>query len=122
MQATSAYLAKARVLGDSLVVGLNSDSSVRRIKGEGRPVNNEVARATVLCALECVDHVVIFEEDTPYRLIERIRPDVLVKGGDWDVDTIVGADIVRSSGGRVLTIPFEDGYSTTSIIDRIRRE
>jgi rfaE bifunctional protein nucleotidyltransferase chain/domain len=116
------YLTKARVLGDSLVVGLNSDSSVRRIKGEPRPVNSEVARATVLCALECVDHVVIFEEDTPYRLIERIRPDVLVKGGDWDADKIVGADIVRSSGGRVLTIPFEDGYSTTSIIDRIRQE
>lgn len=116
------YLNKARSFGDCLVVGLNSDASVRRIKGSDRPINDEQARVKVLSALLCVDHVVIFEKDTPYNLIERIRPEVLVKGGDWNIENIVGGDIVKSSGGQVLTIPFEDGYSTTSIINRIRRE
>lgn len=117
-----AYLSRARTLGDCLVVGLNSDESVRRIKGPERPVNQQKARAAVLGALACVDHVVLFEEDTPLALIERILPDVLVKGGDWAVENIVGADVVRSSGGKVVAIPFEDGFSTTGIIERIRRE
>jgi rfaE bifunctional protein nucleotidyltransferase chain/domain len=116
------YLARARSLGDCLVVGLNSDESVRRIKGQDRPVNTEQARAAVLGALSSVDHVVLFGEDTPLRLIDRIRPDVLVKGGDWAVQDIVGADVVRAAGGEVLTIPFEEGFSTTGIIGRIRRD
>lgn len=116
------YLARARELGDCLVVGLNSDASVKRIKGPGRPVNSQYARAAVLGALACVDHVVVFEEDTPLSLIERVRPDVLVKGGDWAVENIVGADAVMSSGGKVMSIPFEDGYSTTAIIEKIRQE
>jgi rfaE bifunctional protein nucleotidyltransferase chain/domain len=117
------YLSKARAMGDCLVVGLNSDVSVKKLgKGPERPVNNERARAAVLSALACVDHIVLFEEDTPLDLIRCIRPDVLVKGGDWAVDDIVGADVVRSSGGHVLTIPFEEGFSTTAIIDRIRQE
>jgi len=117
------YLSKARSLGDCLVVGLNSDASVKRLeKGPRRPINNERSRAVVLGALACVDHVVIFDEDTPLKLIERIVPDVLVKGGDWAVDTIVGGDVVRSAGGSVLTIPFEDGFSTTGIIEKIRQE
>jgi rfaE bifunctional protein nucleotidyltransferase chain/domain len=116
------YLAKARAMGDCLVVGLNADSSVRRIKGPERPINQEHARAAVLGALASVDHVVLFEEDTPLNLIECMRPDVLVKGGDWAVEDIVGADVVRSSGGQVITIPFEDGFSTTGIIRRIKQD
>ncbi|HPI93882.1 MAG TPA: D-glycero-beta-D-manno-heptose 1-phosphate adenylyltransferase [Deltaproteobacteria bacterium] len=116
------YLSKARALGDCLVVGLNSDASVGRLKGPQRPVNPERARAAVLGALVCVDHVVLFEEDTPLKIIECIRPDILVKGGDWAVDDIVGADVVRASGGQVMTIPFEDGFSTTGIIERIRQD
>jgi rfaE bifunctional protein nucleotidyltransferase chain/domain len=116
------YLSKARALGDCLVVGLNSDVSVKKLdKGPDRPVNNERARAAVLSAFACVDHVVLFDEDTPINLIRRVRPDVLVKGGDWAVEDIVGADEVRSSGGQVLTIPFEDGFSTTSLIEKIRQ-
>lgn len=118
----AAYLARARGLGDCLVVGLNSDASVGRLKGPGRPVNGQQARSAVLRALACVDHVVIFEEDTPLNLIEHIRPDVLAKGGDWAVESIVGADVVRSSGGQVVSLPFEDGFSTTGIIERLRRE
>ncbi len=114
------YLARARDLGDLLVVGLNSDASVRRIKGTTRPVNPEHDRALVLGALACVDHVVIFSEDTPYRLIQAVLPDVLVKGGDWPVEKIVGRDIVEARGGRVLSIPLLPGYSTTRIIERIR--
>jgi rfaE bifunctional protein nucleotidyltransferase chain/domain len=116
------YLQKARDLGDCLVVGLNSDASVKRIKGQDRPVNGEAARAAVLGALRCVDHVVLFEEDTPLNLIERIRPDILVKGGDWSVDEIVGADVVKASGGDVCTIAFEEGFSSSSIIEKIRLE
>ena len=117
------YLSKARALGDCLVVGLNSDVSVKKLdKGPDRPINNERARAAVLGALACVDHVVLFDEDTPLNLIERLRPDVLVKGGDWAVEDIVGADTVKSSGGKVLTIPFKDGFSTTSLIEKIRQK
>lgn len=116
------YLQKARAHGDCLVVGLNSDASVRRIKGPDRPVNDEHSRAQVLAALSCVDHVAVFEQDTPLELIRRIRPDVLVKGGDWAIDAIVGADVVRASGGRVLTVAFEQGFSTTGIIEKIKNE
>ena len=113
------YLAQARQMGDLLVVGLNSDASVRRLKGQERPVNSQDARALVLAALEIVDYVTIFDEDTPYNLIAKVQPDVLVKGGDYQVDNIVGADIVRARGGKVLTVPLVPGFSTTSIIDKI---
>ena len=113
------YLQRARDLGERLVVGLNSDASVRRLKGPTRPVNDEASRALVLAALACVDHVVVFEEDTPYELIRAVAPDVLVKGGDWSVDRIVGRDLVEARGGRVLSIPLLPGHSTTAIIDRI---
>jgi rfaE bifunctional protein nucleotidyltransferase chain/domain len=115
-----AYLSKARALGDFLVVGLNSDESVRRLKGPARPVNGQDARKAMLEALRCVDFVAVFEEDTPIRLIGDIRPDVLVKGGDWLPENIVGADLVQARGGRVVTVDFEEGFSTTGIIDRIR--
>ncbi len=113
------YLAKAKSLGDLLVVGLNSDSSVRRIKGPQRPVIPQQQRALVLDSLRPVDYVVIFEEDTPQRLIEAIRPDILVKGGDWELDKIVGREFVESYGGKVVTIPFEHDVSTSKIIERI---
>lgn len=115
------YLAQARALGAALVVALNSDASARRLgKGEGRPVNTLTDRAAVVAALEAVDYVTWFEEDTPLRLIESLRPDVLVKGGDWTVDRIVGATGVLATGGRVVSIPFEHQRSTTTLIQRIR--
>ncbi len=114
------YLEAARKEGDCLVVGLNSDSSIRSIKGEGRPVNNEMSRARVLAALGCVDHVVLFSEDTPYNLITALMPDVLIKGGDWPVDKIVGAPEVMAAGGKVLSLPLVENFSTTSVIDKIR--
>lgn len=113
------YLARARALGSCLVVGVNSDASVSRLKGPTRPVNDQCSRARVLAALECVDHVIIFDEDTPYALIQCVRPDVLVKGGDWSVENIVGRDLVEARGGRVLSIPLLPGHSTTAIIERI---
>lgn len=109
------YLAKAKKLGDVLVVGLNSDSSVKKIKGLKRPVNKERDRATVLAALEAVDYIVIFKEPMPYNLIKNIRPDVLVKGGDWKPKDIVGNDIVK----KVVSIPFIKGYSTTGLLCKI---
>lgn len=114
------YLAEARALGDRLVVGLNSDASVRRLKGAARPVVAAADRAAVLRALACVDLVAVFEEDTPERLIRAVRPDVLVKGGDWDVERIVGREFVESCGGRVLSIPMREGYSTSALVERIR--
>ncbi|HKK34004.1 MAG TPA: D-glycero-beta-D-manno-heptose 1-phosphate adenylyltransferase [Desulfomicrobiaceae bacterium] len=113
------YLQRARALGDLLVVGMNSDDSVRRLKGECRPVNSEQDRAAVLAGLECVDRVVIFDEETPLELIRIIRPQVLVKGGDWPVERIVGREIVQGDGGRVLSLELLPGYSTTGIIKRI---
>lgn len=110
----------ARDQGDVLVVGLNSDSSVKRLKGEARPVRNERERAYVLAALECVDAVVLFEEDTPLELIRELRPDVLVKGGDYSVDTVVGAADVTARGGEVVIVPLTPGHSTTSTIQRLR--
>jgi len=137
------YLSKAKKLGDVLVVGLNSDSSVRKIKGLNswghpagtswkkecsprrvspgiqRPINKEKDRVIVLAALEAVDYVVVFKELTPYNLIKNIKPDVLVKGGDWKIKNIVGADILKAAGGKVKSIPFVGGYSTTGLLCKI---
>ncbi len=114
------YLEKARSLGDKLVVGLNSDASVSALKGPDRPVNKEYARARMLASLEFVDAVCVFGEDTPKELIENIGPNVLVKGGDYTIDTIVGADFVMKNGGEVKTIDLVDGYSTTGIIEKLK--
>ncbi|CAG1066507.1 D-glycero-beta-D-manno-heptose 1-phosphate adenylyltransferase [uncultured bacterium] len=113
------YLKKARSLGDVLVVGLNSDSSVRAIKGETRPIVPEKERSEVLAALECVDYVVLFNGPTPLKLIEALKPDVLAKGADWAAKDIAGADVVKKSGGRVARITLVKGRSTTNIIRRI---
>jgi D-beta-D-heptose 7-phosphate kinase / D-beta-D-heptose 1-phosphate adenosyltransferase len=115
-----AYLYAARALGDSLVVGLNTDASVRRLKGEGRPVVAEDDRAYVLAGLGCVDAVTLFDEDTPAELIADLLPDVLVKGGDYSPDAVVGRDVVEANGGRLVLIPFVTGRSTTEILHRIR--
>ncbi|MGW8316753.1 MAG: D-glycero-beta-D-manno-heptose 1-phosphate adenylyltransferase [Bacteroidales bacterium] len=114
------YLARARELGDLLVVGLNSDASVTRLKGPGRPLNNQESRAEVLAALAVVDHVIIFSEDTPLQLINFLKPGILVKGGDYRTEEIVGYREVLSWGGKVLTIPLMEGYSTTSMIKKSR--
>ncbi|TAE20734.1 MAG: D-glycero-beta-D-manno-heptose 1-phosphate adenylyltransferase [Cytophagales bacterium] len=114
------YLEKARALGDKLVLGLNTDASVSRIKGPLRPVVNEQARSRMMAAMQFVDLVVLFDEPTPKELIEAIRPDILVKGDDYTVATIVGADFVLANGGSVETIPLVQGYSTTSLIERIK--
>ena len=113
------YLQKARTFGDLLVLGLNSDASVRRLKGEKRPLIGEAERAHILAALDCVDYVVVFDEDTPLRLIEALRPAVLVKGGDYTPEGVVGKDVVEAYGGRVELVEFVDGRSTTNIIDKI---
>lgn len=110
------YLSTAREMGDRLVVGLNSDASVTRLKGEGRPLNDEQARAEVLAALEFVDHVIIFSEDTPLNLIRTLEPDLLIKGGDYKREEIVGYREVTSRGGEVRIIPLLEGYSTSTII------
>jgi rfaE bifunctional protein nucleotidyltransferase chain/domain len=116
------YLAAAKRLGDVLVVGLNSDASVRRLdKSPERPLVPQDARAEVLAALEVVDAVTVFEQDTPLELIRLVQPDVLVKGGDWAPDQIVGADVVRARGGRVRALRFVPGYSTTALVQRMRR-
>jgi len=114
------YLAAARSLGGALVVGLNTDDSVRRLKGPGRPVTPEAERAEILAALEAVDAVTFFGEDTPLSLIEALTPDILVKGGDWSLDSIVGRDHVLAHGGQVLTVPLAEGRSTTSLLGRMR--
>ncbi|MBX0310239.1 MAG: D-glycero-beta-D-manno-heptose 1-phosphate adenylyltransferase [Sulfurihydrogenibium sp.] len=116
------YLEKAKSLGDFLVVGLNSDESVKRLKGPTRPVNPVEQRKKVLQALKPVDLVIVFEEDTPERLIKEIKPDVLVKGGDWKIENIVGADFVMSYGGKVYTIDFVYDTSTTKIIEKVKNE
>lgn len=113
------YLNDAKKLGDRLVIGLNSDASVKRLKGNLRPINDEQARKYILENLKSVDEVIIFEEDTPLELIMRIKPDVLVKGGDWPVEQIVGHEFVLSRGGQVKSLPFVNGRSTTSIIEKI---
>ena len=115
------YLAEASELGDRLVIGLNSEASVKRLKGEHRPINDEVTRQYLLAALEFVDGVVVFEEDTPLELIKTILPDVIVKGGDWKSEQIVGSDIVLANGGQVKSLVFKEGYSTTLIEEKIRK-
>lgn len=114
------YLTKARAMGDVLVVGLNSDESVVRLKGPGRPVVQQEDRAIVMAALAMVDYVCMFSEDTPLELITAVVPDILVKGADWPIDKVVGKDVVEKAGGQVRTIDVVPGRSTTSIIDRIR--
>jgi rfaE bifunctional protein nucleotidyltransferase chain/domain len=116
------YLAKAADYGDYLIVGLNSDVSVKNIKGHGRPVQDQETRALILASLHFVHRVVLFEQDTPYELIKMLNPDVLIKGGDYKPEEIVGADIVKTSGGRIITIEFVDGFSSTSIIDKLRKQ
>jgi rfaE bifunctional protein nucleotidyltransferase chain/domain len=116
------YLQQARALGDALLVGLNSDRSVRAIKGPQRPITPEAERAELLEALSCVDGVVVFDQDTPHDLIAALQPDVLVKGADWAADAIVGRDIVEARGGRVVRVALEAGQSTSAIIDRINRQ
>ena len=113
------YLKEARSMGDRLVVGLNNDSSVRKLKGEKRPIHTEVERKEMLLSLRFVDEVHIFDEDTPLRLIKEIKPDVLVKGGDWALNTIVGYDFVTERGGSVHSLSFYEGYSTTNTIEKI---
>jgi rfaE bifunctional protein nucleotidyltransferase chain/domain len=113
-------LEQARELGDVLIVGLNSDASVRQLKGQGRPILPERERAEILAALECVDAVVIFDDLTPRELISRLLPDVLVKGGDWPGDQIVGREEVEGAGGRVVSVPVVSGYSTTDMLRKIR--
>jgi len=116
-----AVLEAARALGDVLVVGLNSDASARTLgKGEGRPVLDETARIRMLAALRCVDAVELFNEPTPLRLIREVRPDVLVKGGDYSDREVVGRDLVEAAGGRVVLLPLLPGYSTTALLERIR--
>jgi rfaE bifunctional protein nucleotidyltransferase chain/domain len=107
-------------LGDKLIVGLNSDASVSRLKGKERPIVNQLDRSEMLAALEMVDAVIIFEDDTPEELIQMIKPDVLCKGGDWSIENIVGGDFVKSYGGQVVSIPFIQGYSSSSLINKIK--
>jgi len=114
------YLEAARRLGDALIVGINSDRSVRAIKGPTRPLNPEHERAEVLLSLSSVDAVVVFDEDTPHSLITTIQPDILVKGSDWGANDIVGRDVVEARGGRVVRIDLAEGYSTTELIRRVR--
>ena len=114
------YLAKAHDLGDRLVVGLNTDASVSRIKGPSRPVQDEISRSHILAAMQCVDAVILFDEETPINLISMINPDVLVKGGDYEVKDIVGHEIVLNNKGKVCTIDFVDGYSSSALIDKVK--
>jgi rfaE bifunctional protein nucleotidyltransferase chain/domain len=114
------YLAAARDLGERLVVGLNSAASVSRLKGPHRPINDELTRTHLLAALEVIDAVVVFEDDTPLELIRLVRPDILVKGGDWLPEQIVGSDLVLAAGGQVRSLPFVEGYSTTNIEQKIK--
>jgi rfaE bifunctional protein nucleotidyltransferase chain/domain len=113
------YLSIARSFGDLLVVAVNSDASVRMIKGEKRPINSDQERAETLAALSSVDFVTIFSEPDPYKVIAALQPDVLVKGGDWSIDKIIGRDVVEARGGRVVNVPFVQGQSTTGIIEKI---
>jgi D-glycero-beta-D-manno-heptose 1-phosphate adenylyltransferase len=114
------YLQHAHSLGDALIVGINSDRSVRHVKGPDRPVNPELERAEILAALACVDAVAIFDEETPFEIISAIAPDILVKGADWAENAIVGRDIVEARGGKVVRVTVEQGYSTTAIVRKIR--
>ena len=115
------YLAQAKKLGDFLIIGLNSDSSVKELKGEDRPINSFEDRATLLSAIESVDSVIMFEEQTPENLIKDIVPDILVKGGDYNIEDIVGYHTVIQNGGKVKTLSFHDGYSSTNFINKINK-
>ncbi|PYR14840.1 MAG: D-glycero-beta-D-manno-heptose 1-phosphate adenylyltransferase [Acidobacteria bacterium] len=115
------YLQRARALGDALVVGINSDRSARANKGTGRPITPDSERAELIGALKCVDAVIVFDEDTPHALIAAVQPDVLVKGADWAEDAIVGRDVVEARGGKVVRFAVEPGYSTSAIIERVKR-
>ena len=115
------YLQQARSLGDALIVGVNSDRSVRANKGEDRPITPEAERAEVLAALVCVDAIVVFDDETPQAVITALQPDVLVKGADWAEDAIVGRDVVEARGGKVVRIAIEEGHSTTGLVERIRK-
>lgn len=115
------YLQEARRLGDILVVGVNSDASVKVLKGPTRPVQSEADRAEILAALGCVDYTVVFNEDTPAKLIESVKPDILVKGGDWKPEQIVGADFVQKNGGKIMSLQFVDGKSTTKLIEKAQK-
>jgi D-beta-D-heptose 7-phosphate kinase/D-beta-D-heptose 1-phosphate adenosyltransferase len=116
------YLNKARSLGDVLIVGLNSDTSVKSLnKGEERPIHPQDNRSEVLASLICVDYICIFDEETPFELIKKVKPDILVKGGDYTIDKIVGADFVQSYGGKVEIISYLEGYSTTNILNKLRK-
>jgi rfaE bifunctional protein nucleotidyltransferase chain/domain len=114
------YLRAARAEGDALVVGVNSDRSVRAIKGPGRPIHPEDERAEVIAALACVDAAVVFDEDTPHEIVTALQPDVLVKGADWPADQIVGRDVVEARGGRVVRVEVQPGHSSTKLIERMR--
>jgi rfaE bifunctional protein nucleotidyltransferase chain/domain len=116
------YLSKAASLGDIVLVGLNSDRSVKQIKGDDRPLQDEYTRALVLASLKQVTGVYLFDEETPYNLISRVKPDLLVKGGDYKVEDIVGADIVKGKGGEVVTIDFVEGYSTSRLIEKLQNK
>lgn len=114
------YLSKAKDFGDILIIGLNTDSSVRRIKGKGRPVTNEKSRSMILSSFRFIDAVILFDEDTPYNLIKQVQPDILIKGSDYKTEDIVGFDIVKAKGGEVKTIDFLEGYSTSLILDKMK--
>jgi rfaE bifunctional protein nucleotidyltransferase chain/domain len=116
------YLSKAKDLGDCLIVGINSDSSIRRLKGKTRPIQDEESRKKIMASLSFVDFVVMFNEDTPYNLIKKVQPDVLVKGADYKKEDIVGYDIVKQKGGKVETINYLEGFSTSNIIKKIKEE
>src|SRR5215211_3979784 len=113
-------LKRAKDLGTRLVVGINSDASVRKIKGPDRPFTNERERAEILSAISAVDEVIVFDEQTPERLIKELKPDVLVKGGDWKPEEIIGSDFVIAHGGKVVSLPFLDGYSSSALVEKIR--
>jgi D-beta-D-heptose 7-phosphate kinase/D-beta-D-heptose 1-phosphate adenosyltransferase len=115
------YLSHAGELGDTLILGLNSDVSVKKVKGEGKPLVNETDRAIVLAGLSAVNYICLFDEDTPLRLIQKLIPDILVKGGDYRIDEIVGREVVEEHGGKVMTIPVVQGFSTTELTNRIRK-
>ena len=116
------YLMKANELGDVMFLGLNSDSSIRKLKGNNRPVQDQVSRAKILASMIFISYVILFDEETPYNLIKIVQPDILVKGGDYDIKNIVGYDIVTGKGGQVLTIPFVEGYSTSAIIKKLEQD
>ena len=114
------YLREAKRLGDILILGLNSDESVKILKGKNRPINNQQDRALVLSELISVDYIVIFQEDTPYNLINYIKPDILVKGGDWNINEIIGSDVVLMSGGLVKSLSYKEGFSTSDLFKKIK--